>query len=84
MIKIILILIFLAIIVSLGSALYHLIKQKDGASSPKIVKELTFRIGISVLLFVVVFILVATGIITPHGIGSRIHPQKLAPAESPK
>jgi Protein of unknown function (DUF2909) len=76
MIKIILIAVFLAIIFSLGSALYHLVKHKDGdASSQKTVKALTFRVGLSVLLFVFVFILVATGIVKPHGIASKMHPQ---------
>lgn len=64
------------IIASLGSALFHLVKHKGQASSPKIAKALTFRIGISILLFILVFILVATGMLEPHGIGSRIHPQK--------
>jgi hypothetical protein len=83
MIKITLIAVFLLIIFSLGSALYHLVKHKEGASSEKTAKALTFRIGLSVLLFIFVFVLVATGIIKPHGIGSKIHPP-LAPAESLK
>lgn len=74
MIKVILVCVFLAIIFNLGSALYHLVKYKEEASSQKTVRALTFRIGLSVLLFVFVFILVATGIIQPHGIGSKIHP----------
>jgi Protein of unknown function (DUF2909) len=76
MIKVVLIAAFLTIIFSLGSALYHLVKHKDGASSQKTAKALTFRIALSVLLFIFVFILVATGIVKPHGIGSKIHPQK--------
>lgn len=76
MIKIILIAVFLLILYSLGSALYHLIKHKsENGPSPELVKALTFRIGLSVLLFLLVFILVATGVFKPHGIGSRIHPQ---------
>jgi O-antigen/teichoic acid export membrane protein len=75
MIKAVLIAVFLTILFSLGSALYHLVKHKDGTSSEKTVKALTFRIGLSVLLFIFVFILVATGIVKPHGIGSKIHPQ---------
>jgi hypothetical protein len=75
MIKIILIAVFLIIIASLGSALYHLVKFKDDTTSTKTVRALTFRVGLSVLLFIVVCIFLATGIIKPHGIGSRIHPQ---------
>jgi len=76
MIKVLLVAVFLTIILSLGSALYHLVKHKGDASSEKTVKALTFRIGLSMLLFIFVFILVATGIITPHGIGSKVHPLK--------
>jgi len=84
MIKVILIAIFLMILFSLGSALYHLVKHKEDGSSQKTVKALTFRIGLSVLLFIFLFILVATGIIKPHGIGSKIHPQKYTASESIK
>jgi O-antigen/teichoic acid export membrane protein len=84
MIKIILITVFLLIIFSLGSALYHLVKHKEDASSERTVRALTFRIGISVALFIFVFILVATGIIKPHGIASKIHPQIQAIPESTK
>jgi putative copper export protein len=84
MIKIILITVFLLIIFSLGSALYHLVKHKEDASSERTVRALTFRIGISVVLFIFVFILVATGVIKPHGIGSKIHPQIQATPESTK
>ncbi len=78
MIKIILIAVFLVILFSLGSALYHLIKHKpENGPSPELVKALTFRIGLSVLLFILVFILTATGVFKPHGIGSRMHKQML-------
>jgi hypothetical protein len=75
MIKIILVSVFLAIIASLGSALYHLVKFKEGTISNNTAKALTIRISLSVLLFIIVFILVLTGVIQPHGIGSKIHPQ---------
>ncbi|NOS74668.1 MAG: twin transmembrane helix small protein [Methyloglobulus sp.] len=84
MIKIILITVFLLIIFSLGSALYHLVKHKEDASSQRTAKALTFRIGISIVLFIFVIILVATGIIKPHGIGSRIHPQTQTTPENSK
>jgi putative copper export protein len=84
MIKIILITVFLLIIFSLGSALYHLVKHKEDASSERTVRALTFRIGISVVLFIFVFILVATGVIKPHGIGSKIHPQIQTTPENTK
>jgi O-antigen/teichoic acid export membrane protein len=84
MIKVILIAAFLMIIFSLGSALYHLVKHKEDGSSQKTAKALTFRIGLSVLLFIFVFIAVATGIFKPHGIGSKIHPQKPISTENIK
>lgn len=72
-IKTLIIIAFLAIIASLGSALFHLVKHKDTANSQKTLKALTFRIGLSVVLFILVVILTATGVIEPSGIGSRIH-----------
>jgi uncharacterized membrane protein len=71
-IKSIVIIAFLLIIVSLGSALFHLIKHKSEENSQKTVKALTFRIGLSVVLFIFVFIMFATGLVKPHGIGARI------------
>jgi Protein of unknown function (DUF2909) len=84
MIKIILVAVFLMIIFSLGSALYHLATHKDEGSSQKTAKALTVRIGLSVLLFLFVCILLLTGVIKPHGIGSRIHPQASTITEQPK
>jgi NADH:ubiquinone oxidoreductase subunit 4 (subunit M) len=75
MIKIILVSVFLAIIASLGSALYHLVKFKEGSVSNNTAKALTIRISLSILLFIIVFIFVITGVIQPHGIATKIHPQ---------
>jgi O-antigen/teichoic acid export membrane protein len=84
MIKIILIVVFLMIIFSLGSALYHLATHKNEGSSQKTAKALTVRIGLSMLLFLFVCILLLTGVIKPHGIGSRIHPQASTITEQTK
>ncbi len=73
MTKIIIIIAFIAILFSLGSALFHLVKHKE--QSKKTVNALTFRIGLSILLFIFLFIAIATGLITPHGIGSRLQQQ---------
>ncbi len=73
LIKTLIIIAFVAIIASLGSALFHLVKHKDQANSEKTLKALTFRIGLSVALFIFVVILMGMGIIEPTGIGSRIH-----------
>lgn len=75
LIKTLVIVAFLGIIFSLGSALFHLTKHKGEESSQKTVKALTFRISLSVLLFIFVAIALATGLVQPTGIGAKIHSQ---------
>jgi uncharacterized membrane protein len=72
MIKILVIIAFILIIISLGSALFHLIQPKSAEQSEKTVKALTFRIALSLILFIFVFIMVATGLYKPQGIGANI------------
>ena len=72
-IKSVVIIAFILIIISLGSALFHLINRKTEEVSEKTVKALTFRITLSILLFIFVFIAVATGIFKPHGLGVNMH-----------
>ncbi|MCX7102445.1 MAG: twin transmembrane helix small protein [Methylobacter sp.] len=72
-IKSVVIIAFILIIISLGSALFYLLNPKTKAQSKKTVKALTFRIGLSLMLFIFIFIAVATGLYEPQGIGSRIH-----------
>lgn len=84
MIKITLIAVFLMIIFSLGSALYHLVKHKEDNSSEKTAKALTIRIGLSVALFLIVCLLLVTGVLKPHGIGSQIHLQRSASPDNSK
>lgn len=73
LIKTLVIVAFLAIIASLGTALFSLVKHKDEAHSRKTLKALTFRIGLSVALFVFLVIAIATGLVTPTGIGTKMH-----------
>ena len=75
-IKSFVILAFLLIIVSLGSALFHIVKNKGQEQSEKTAKALTFRIGLSLALFILVFVAYATGLIKPQGIGARIQQQR--------
>jgi Protein of unknown function (DUF2909) len=75
-IKSVVIIAFILIIISLGSALFHLVNRKAEEQSEKTVKALTFRIALSILLFIFVFIAVATGIFKPHGLGVKMHMQK--------
>lgn len=57
--------VFALILYNLGAGLYYMIADRDG--SPRMVKALTWRIGLSVGLIVLVMIAIATGVIVPHG-----------------
>ena len=59
-------LILLAIIISLGSALRYLVS--DDGKTDRVVKALTWRIGMSVGLFVLLMVAWYFGLIQPHGI----------------
>ena len=76
MLKILIILVFLTIIISLATALYQLIKNKG--SSAKMVKALTYRISISLALFILLSIAFMSGLIQPSGIGMQMQLQKQA------
>ena len=67
LIKAVVILFMIVIVISLGSGLRYLIKDKE--NSKRTVKALSWRIGLSLTLFIILFIGFATGLITPHGIG---------------
>jgi small neutral amino acid transporter SnatA (MarC family) len=64
--KIIVVLFLFAIIGSLGSGLYYLVKDKG--SSDRTVRALTVRISLSVLLFILLMLAYATGLLQPHGV----------------
>jgi cytochrome c biogenesis factor len=72
MIKTIVIIAFILIIISLGSALFHLVKHKGEEQSRSTAKALTVRIALSLILFIFVFIAIATGLYQPSGIGAHI------------
>lgn len=72
-IKSIIIVAFVLIIISLGSALFHLVKHHSSEQSEKTAKALTFRITLSIVLFIFIFIAFATGIFKPNGIGMQMH-----------
>ncbi len=65
-IKFIIIAILIAIVASLGAALLFMVK--DGGSSERTVRALTFRIGVSIGLFMLLFVLWWAGLISPHGV----------------
>lgn len=64
--KVFIILIMLAILYCLGSGLYYLVH--DQSKSQRMVKSLSWRIGLSVVLFLLLFLGFALGLIRPHGI----------------
>lgn len=81
-IKTIAIVIFIAIVASLASALFHLVKSGKEEQSRKTAKALTVRIGLSVGLFILLFIALAAGLFKPTGIGARMQ-QAPSSADNP-
>ena len=57
---------FVFIIYSLGSALYYMMKDSDG--SKRMVKALTMRVGISIALFIFILFSFWMGWIKPTGV----------------
>jgi hypothetical protein len=66
LIKILIVACLLGIVISLGSGLYYLVNDKG--ESKKMVKALSIRVGLSVLLFILLLIAWSQGLIAPHGL----------------
>jgi hypothetical protein len=66
-IKVLIVACLIAIVISLGSGLFHLVNDKG--DSKKMVRALTVRIALSVALFILLFIAWSQGMIQPHGLG---------------
>ncbi len=81
-IKIIFLIVFLFVIASLGSALFHMVKNKGQEQSAKTAKSLTYRIALSLVLFIMLYIAFATGMIKPEGIGAKIKMQQAKQTET--
>tara|TARA_B100001123_G_C14393704_1_gene663800 strand:- start:262 stop:471 length:210 start_codon:yes stop_codon:yes gene_type:complete len=64
--KIVIVIFMLAIVWSLGSALYCLVGKKSGPD--KMVKALGWRVGLSIALFILLFAAANLGYIQPHGL----------------
>ena len=69
LIRILIFVLFAAIVVSLGNALYHLSSGKG--DSRKMLRALTVRIALSIALFVLLMIAWRLGLITPRGYGPQ-------------
>jgi cytochrome bd-type quinol oxidase subunit 2 len=64
LIKFLIVIVLLAIILSLFTGLFHLVKEEG--ESRRMVNALTVRIALSVALFILLFIAWYAGLITPH------------------
>ena len=77
--KIVIVVLLVAMIASLGVGLYHLLKTPDERDSgDKLVKSLTWRIGIWVVLFGFILLSVNQGWIKPS---NSVHPAKFNEAQ---
>ena len=66
-IKILVLIVLAAIVISLGSALFHL---SSGKGDPKkMARALTIRVGLSLVLFILLMVAWANGLISPHEVG---------------
>jgi len=68
LVHLIILLMLFAIVVSLGSALYHLTRGPGHGESRKMVRALSIRIGLSLALFFLLMIAWYAGLISPHGL----------------
>jgi hypothetical protein len=64
--KIFVVVLLLFVIFSLGSAMFYLIREKG--KSDKMLKALTWRIGLSVFIFILLLLGQYLGLITPHSL----------------
>ncbi len=62
--KFLIVLVLLGILASLGSALFYLMRDKDGSS--RVLRALTIRIVLSVILFLVLMAAWYAGLIEPN------------------
>lgn len=64
--KLLIIAVFLTVLFALGSALFFM--MRDRGTGERAVRALTLRVGLSLALFVLLFIMFAAGYIQPHGL----------------
>lgn len=67
LIRLLVAVVLVGIVISLGSALFHLSSSKGNPD--RMVRALTWRIGLSVALFLSLLFAWSQGWIQPHGIG---------------
>ncbi len=64
--KLLIVLVLIAIVVSLGAALFQL--ARGTGDSRKMLRALTWRIGLSVVLFLLLLLAYRGGLIAPHAV----------------
>ncbi len=69
LLHLVILLMLLAIVVSLGSALYYLARGQG--DSRKMVRALSIRVGLSLALFFLLMIAWYAGLIVPHGLETQ-------------
>jgi len=69
MIKYLVVLLLAGVVVSLFAGLFFL--NRDQGDSRRMLRALTLRISLSVLLFLVLLVAWRTGVIQPHGLMAR-------------
>lgn len=67
MFKLLIVVLFLAVVGVLFSGLFFLMKDRSG--SRRVVNALAWRVGLAAALIAVIMIGIATGQLEPHGIG---------------
>ncbi|TQV73759.1 twin transmembrane helix small protein [Aliikangiella marina] len=72
LIKLLIVAVMLIVLFSLFRSLYFLATEKD---SKKTVNNLSWRIGLSILLFILLIVGMFTGVIEPHGLPTVNKPE---------
>jgi succinate dehydrogenase/fumarate reductase cytochrome b subunit len=67
LIKVLIVLFLIVIVYNLGAGLFYMMTDKG--KTDRTVKALTWRIGLSVFLILLVIVGILTGVIQPHNIG---------------
>ena len=67
LVKLLIILFLIVIVYNLGAGLFYMMTDKGQTN--RTVRALTWRIGLSVFLILLVIVGILTGVIHPHGLG---------------
>ena len=66
-IKLLIVLFMVVIVYNLGAGLFYMMTDKG--KTDRTVRALTWRIGLSVFLILLIIVGIATGVIKPHDVG---------------